>query len=263
MMTTRASSVERSAAWPPPGPVTAVVTALPEELAPLVARTAVVRKLRAGSLRVYCGRLGRVPVVLARTGDGAKRAESGVEKLLADFPVGRLLVVGIAGGLSPSLGAGALVVAREVRDGQASAPSPDPAWVQRALRLEGTSGATVVSADRILSTPAAKREAWRALPHGGPAVVDLESATLARAAAARGVPYLVVRAVSDPVEEALPFDPNRCVDRYGGLRRHRVLAQALLRPSSLGPLWRLRRRGRRCAGRLAELVDELLNLGYS
>ena len=49
-------------------------------------------------------------MILARTGEGCTRAEQGADLLLDRFDPKLLVVVGIAGGLSPDLEAGDIVV---------------------------------------------------------------------------------------------------------------------------------------------------------
>ncbi len=90
------------------------------------------------------------------------------------------------------------------------------------------------------------------------AVVDLESVAYARVAAARSLPYLVVRAVLDPADERLPLDFEACRDASGRVSNARVLAHALARPRSLGKLWRLRTRVRAAAAGLATLAERLV-----
>ena len=137
--------------------------------------------------------------------------------------------------------------------------APDPEWVDRAGRITGIQVGTVVSSERILSSAADKEAAWKELKTEGPAAVDLESAAYAREAAARGIPFVVLRAICDPAQENLPFDLDRCRDREGRIRRGRVLAHALLRPRYLAHLWNLRARVASAAERLARLVEVLLN----
>jgi adenosylhomocysteine nucleosidase len=242
----------------PQGP-TAVVAALREELSALVARTRVAGRVRVGRARVLRGQLAGQEVVLASTGDGARNAELGIRAVLDRFPVARVLVLGVAGALSPALAAGALVVSREVRDREGLAPAPDPDWLEQALARGGAEQGTIVSSERILCTPASKAGAWRSLGARDAAVVDLESAAYARAAAERGIRYLVVRSVCDPADEPLPFDLNRCTDPRGGVNRVKVLRHALRHPGVIGPLWRLYRRVGRCSRRLASFAEELVS----
>ena len=235
-----------------------MVTALREELAPLLARSRVEGRLRAGRGRFYRLRLGPRPIVAGWTGDGARCAAEGLEDLLSRVPVDALILAGVAGGLSPELAPGELVLAREVRDETGPAPTPDPRWVERALSAVPATAGVLLSARRIAATAERKAELRRRLAGGAPAAVDLETAAWARVAAARGVPYLALRAVSDAAGETLPLDFERWRDRRGRVRRAGVALHALLHPGTIGALLDLRRRVRLCAERLASAVESLL-----
>jgi adenosylhomocysteine nucleosidase len=241
--------------------LTAVVAALTRELAPLIRRTASQRTSRAAGRRVVRGTLGRADVVLMSTGDGRRAAEKGLSALLAAFPVRRLIVVGISGGLSPALDPGTLLVAGEVRSAGATVPAPDAAWVERALASPLTQKAVLLSSETILCSSESKTEAWRELERRRPAAVDLESAAYATLAARDGIPYVALRAVCDPAEEHLPLDLNRCRDSRGRVSQRKVIARALLQPGSIAALWSLRRRVAVCSIKLSQLVEELLNGG--
>ena len=78
-------------------------------------------------------------------------------------------------------------------------------------------------------------------------VADMESAAWAREAAARGIPYLVVRAVSDAATEELPAFLADAVGTDGSIRRGEVARRAILEPSSWGTLLRMRRRMHDCS----------------
>ncbi|HKQ61431.1 MAG TPA: hypothetical protein VJS92_09060 [Candidatus Polarisedimenticolaceae bacterium] len=239
---------------------TLVLTALPEELAPLAARTQVVVRERIARCRVHRGSLAGRPIVLASTGEGRSCAQRGAAALIERFAPERVLVLGVSGGLTPGLAPGDLLVAGQVWAGTAPVPPPDRRWVEHARGRRGTMEAMVVSTDRILCTPAEKTALRHELAADArPAAVDLESAAYAWAAAARGVPYVVVRSILDPAEEALPLDLNLCLTADGRVDRARVAGRLLLHPRNLGLVWNLRQRLRSCARRLAELVEELLN----
>src|SRR5206468_11491242 len=95
------------------------------------------------------GRLGGAPVVLAATGDGARAAARGLAALLDAAPVGRLLVLGVAGGLSPDLAVGDLLAARRAVDAgpETAAPdlSSDPAWLAVAVAMGAVAGTAVTA----------------------------------------------------------------------------------------------------------------------
>ena len=247
----------------PAGPAsapTAVVAAMRAEVAPLLDRMRVERRLRLDGCRVALGTLARAPLVLGWTGEGAVRAERGARALLDRFPASSLIVVGVSGGLSADLAPGTLLAARALRTDLPDArprAGPDPVWLSRALE-RGARAATLLSSDRILATAGSKARAAAKMPRGEPAAVDLESASYARVAVERGLAYLVLRAVCDPLDEELPLDFDACRDRAGRVSRLRVVRRALLRPAAVGGLWRLRQRVASSAVALADLVEDLV-----
>lgn len=239
---------------------TAIVAALPEEIAPLRARLPQLTRTRVRGLDTTLARLGAEAVVLAVTGDGARNAGAGIAALLEVVAVSRLIVIGVAGALTPDLEAGALVVAARVHDdGGASVLVPEEALVGAAARACGGRPATVITSARLADTPAARRTLLARAGVGvATAVADLESAIYARAAAERGVPWVVLRAVSDTAAETLPALLERSRDPGGAVRRGRVLRGAAFSPGSIPALVRLRARLGRCAQALAVSALALL-----
>ena len=236
----------------------AILAALRREISPLEARTTISRRWRSGWFRAARGILDGTDVILASTGDGAENAASGARALLDHHPVRRVIVVGVAGALSPALAHGGLLLAREVLDESVPVSGPDSAWLQRALRGTGAIPATIVSSRTILCTRRAKREAYHRLPRGTVAGIDLETATFARAASERGIPYIALRAISDVAEESLPMDFNALRDGTGAVDVRRVVLQALSRPRLLLSLWSYRGKMALCSENLAGAVRTLL-----
>ena len=235
------------------------VSPLPEEMAALRSRATVARESRHGGCRLTECAISGHPALLAVTGDGRDRAAAGLRAALACWPDAVVAVLGVAGGLSPGLRPGTLIVAENLYDDREALPGPNRALVQRALGCSGVRAGTVVSVRRVLATASEKRRVLGA--HAEPAVVDIESATLAREAAAAGAEILVARVVSDGAEEALPFDPAACSDADGRVRRGAVVRQALLRPGRIGEMLRLRRRVAEASHRLADFAVEWLIAG--
>jgi adenosylhomocysteine nucleosidase len=210
----------------------AIVTALPEELAPLRSRVR--------------------DAMLGCTGDGPRCAAAGLAAFLDRFQPAEIIFLGIAGALSPELAVGDIIVGTEVHD----APAPDPVLIERALAIGGVFAGKIVSTERIATTAAEKTRLRAAT---GAAVVDLESASWARVAAARGVPFVIVRAVSDTATETLPIDFNRFMDEGGHVRRWRVALETLRHPRLIPELWRLRERVQLAAERLAGFTLDLFD----
>jgi adenosylhomocysteine nucleosidase len=239
--------------------VTAVVAALPEELAPLRARLTGIERARRGPLVVESGRLAGRRVALCSTGDGAENARLGIAALLGASRADALMVIGVAGALSAELRTAALIVASRVTDEGGRSFTADAEQVAAVARATGGRAAVVVSAARIADSASEKQRLGRvAGAAGGAAVVDLESATYVAAAADAGIPWLVLRAVSDTAEEALPEMLNRSRDDGGAVRRGQVFLRLLGQPQALPFLLALRRRVGACAEVLARAVSAAL-----
>ena len=166
---------------------------------------------RATGARSWEARLphGGTCVVL-QTGVGPERAAGAAEAA----PQARaMLVFGCAGGLVPELAAGSIVVADSVCDlataKRFSLHTTLPSESVRGLGVTAVTGC-IATAAAALGSPAAKREAAAT----GAIAVDMESAAIARIAAARHVPLSVLRVVLDTVEDTLP--PDTLIDGASG-----------------------------------------------
>jgi 4-hydroxy-3-methylbut-2-en-1-yl diphosphate reductase len=164
---------------------------------------------------------GRVHAPLARTGAGPSgRLPS------RTLPTGPLLVAGVAGALTGDLSTGDLVVSDELRSSGARHSSDAAPLVAAALRRRGLTvhlGA-VYSHDRLVHTPAQRRElSERIAPHHALAV-DTESAFLA-ARAPRGQ-TLAVRAIVDTPARPL-IRPGTAWRGLAALRSLRAAAPVL------------------------------------
>jgi adenosylhomocysteine nucleosidase len=234
----------------------AVVSALAEELAPLALRLAGRRPAATGhSLACQVG--GRQARLMV-TGDGAARAGENARRLVAEAAPEVLVGLGAAGGLTPDLSVGDTVVALQVLDERSGGIYRAPAslWLERGRRFAGARDATVVSACAVAVDRGAKaRLAALVAP---PAVVDLESAAWAAAATAAGVPFVIVRVVSDTWAEDLPLDFEALRDGRGSVDRLRVLGTALVRPRSWRALLTLRHRLARVGEELGDWGIEVL-----
>jgi adenosylhomocysteine nucleosidase len=199
-------------------------------------------------------------VVLGCTGDGPKRASSGAATFLERHKPAVLLGAGLAGALTPGLSVGDLVASRRVRFAVGDTATPDARLLERAIAAGARPG-TLVTVDRPIVRAAAKA----ALAGGGAAeddamAADMESAAWAKEAAARGIPYLVVRAISDAADEELPAFLAEALGTDGSIRRGTVARRALLEPSSWGTLLRMRRRLHDCSTALGLFLARMLAL---
>ncbi|MFQ5690022.1 MAG: hypothetical protein ACE5HQ_07110 [Gemmatimonadota bacterium] len=256
-------------------PLTVVVCALREEMEAFVRRLDPPGGWRPATpgldprVRVRFGRLAGRRVVVAATGDGERNARLGVSELLNALPVARLVIAGVSGGLSPRLAPGSIVVGERVvndargangASGELVPSEVSPAWVAGAA---GGEPGRVVTSRTLACTPEDKAALYARFGDSGKdgavAVVDLESAFYAAAAQEAGVPWTVVRTVSDTASERLPEFLEDCRDAGGAVRRWAVLCHALRHPFAIGALLRIRHQVRRCASGLAVAVERVLD----
>jgi len=139
---------------------------------------------------------GRCRVLLTGMGE---RAGAAVRKRLQAERFGLVVSAGFAGGGRPGFRVGDLVAASEVIHASSSRRyRPDAGFL---AGLEGLASAgPFLTVDRVLPTPEAKAKA--AGPFGAIAV-EMESAWVAEAAEAAGVPWAALRVILDPLEEEI------------------------------------------------------------
>jgi len=223
-----------------------LVAAEKREFAGLLPRLA--RRESLGWSLDFCSAavLGGRRVLLVANGQGGRLAGEALELVRNRTEVDAVISTGFCGGLDPALAPAEIFVARQVRGPEAACYS---AWLPECAHphVRGV----LVSEDRIVQT---SRDRRRLREQGG-AAVDLESAALARRAAAWGLPFYAIRAVTDTAQESFccDFEGARLAD--GRLSYRRLLMAALRDPAARLPeLWRLRQRADLAARALGDFL---------
>lgn len=212
----------------------AIIAALPGELKPLV------RGWEQRRRNLWAGRVGDCDAIAVAGGMGARAAGRAVERVLAEANPDVLVSYGWAGALTCAVKAGAACVISEVvEDGTGER-----------FATANSDGYRLITLDRV-----ARSDEKRALAQKHQAVlVDMEAATVARMAAARGVPFYCFKGISDGYADRLP-DFNRFVDtERGELKMGSFVAYAAVRPVYWGSLWRMGKNSGVAAHGLVELV---------
>ena len=197
---------------------------------------------------------------LLETGEGIANAERSLEAWLERRNARAVLSIGFAGALSAALQVGDLVVAKSVHGSNAE---PDPELLATALGMDeegATHPGVAVTSERILWQAAEKRAFAGRLAENEIGFVDMESTAIASVCLGRGVPFLIVRSITDLLDEDLPLDFNQCRDSEGRVNSSKVMKAALLKPGSINGLLELRKRSELCAERMAVFVRRLTRL---
>ena len=167
-----------------------VLAPMKSELRPVVKAFALEPE-RIDGVDVHTGRVGNADVVATTTGIGTALAVAATERLLGLGPFHRVMVVGIAGGVGPTVGIGDIVIPEVVVDGTTGReyrPAPIDAPSPRG---------TIVTSDDFIVDQARLEQ----LIAQGVVAVDMETGSIAAGGAARDVPWSTVRAISDRAED--------------------------------------------------------------
>jgi adenosylhomocysteine nucleosidase len=202
-------------------------------------------------LRVEARCLRGLDVRVGCSGGSAERARDEATRLVIEGAVG-LVSFGLAGGLTPQLRPGDLLLPESVRGAGRASWSIDPIWRERVYArlsadgLEPKSGA-LVGSDRIIVTASEKRALFGAT---GAQAVDMESHEVAAVATAAGLPLLVLRAVADPSDQVIPQVAREALRPDGRVRIRATLGGLIRQPGDLMALLRLTRQSARALASL-------------
>jgi adenosylhomocysteine nucleosidase len=185
------------------------------------------------------------------TGMGSSAAAEGARSLVK-AGAGALASWGMAGGLDPSLRAGAILLPTEVLGPDGIAHPCEAGWRNRlAATIQARSGRLLTSA-RSVGSVEGKAELFRTT---GAVAVDMESAAVAEIAEQHGLPFLAVRVVVDSAGDTLPHAVTAAADSEGHLQIWRLMGALALAPGELAPLIRLAQRYRAANRSLATIAQ--------
>lgn len=218
--------------------VIAFVCAMPMELRPLRRRL----RLRKTSLG-YTGRIGEHDAIAVVTGMGTALAGLAVVRLLDAVDVQLLIVFGITGAIENDTAIGTLVLPEMVINGvDGSEYQPDP------LPL-GSPHGTMWTTDELLLDPAVHAD----LRGRGVVSLDMETAAIAKVCQDRGVPWSVVRAISDRASDGSVDAAIFGLSHQDGTPNVAAVARYLVsHPGSAPRLVRLARASKLATERAAE-----------
>ncbi len=142
----------------------------------------------------------RARVVVLHTGVGAETCRQRIGPFLATQSFDFLVSSGFAGGVDPLLGVGDLLLAENFSD---------PELLRRAESILVARTARLASTDRIVASADERRDFAAAQ---NAAAVDMETGTIAEACAARNLPMISLRAISDTTAAPFPAPPGILFD---------------------------------------------------
>ncbi len=166
------------------------------ELRPLIKRLHG-RRSEVDGVKVFEGRQRSAEVIVSQIGVGPATAAGATERLLARFAVDHVVVSGIAGGIDPSATIGSVVtpaVVLDVASGREYHPSPLGSM---------TAAGKIGTVDEVIVDPAR----LAGLVDQGVIALEMESAGVGPVCESHGVPWSVVRVISDRPDDGYT-DPS-------------------------------------------------------
>ena len=239
----------------------AVFTALSWESA---AVRAALRQLRREDKRVWRGMAGQREVVVVTGGIGPRRTQLALARF-QDTPLSAVLSVGCAGALRADLVSGQLVLAPDVRMYATGSQSQLDRFPTHSDLLSqaraGAARADIPVVDGpLLSSPRVLLSSQEKAHHGRQAqavAVEMESGVHAAFAQARGLPFLPLRVILDPLGMSLPAVTGLTTPE-GDIRPLKAASRVLTHPRSLPVLFALGRVRATAAQAITRLCRALL-----
>lgn len=179
------------------------------------------------------GTAGVVAVVGGGDGDGLAAK---LDALHGD--IRGVISIGLAGGLSPHLKVGDVVIADQIITGAEKWDCHEVWRVRLMSRLPAAIQGQIFGSDIIIEKPDTKAGLHETT---GALVVDMESQVAARFAAKRNLPLAGLRVISDDSRHVLPPAALVAMKPDGGIALGRVLGSLLRNPAQIPSLIRTAR----------------------
>jgi len=201
-----------------------IMTAMPEELEPILKRTKVLKVDEIGKNRFYIGKLAKKPVVMGYSKIGKVFSAITATTLILKYEISKLLFSGVAGAIDPSLQIGDLVLATATCQhdvdltpfGHPHGFVPEGAVcfytdnslnsiakrVATRLGLELKEG-IIATGDQFIADNSRKK--WIEEQFGAIAL-EMEGGAVGKVCWSFNIPYLILRAISDGAGEGAEVD---------------------------------------------------------
>lgn len=192
----------------------AILAAMDKELRLILKMMPGYEKFSVSGKEYYKGRIGRHEIVAGKCGIGKVNAALNTLRLIEAVKPSLVINSGVAGGVDGSLGVGSVLIADKVSyhdvwcgpgtemgvaDGFERYMKPSSDVLEEGKKLysadENVAFGLICSGDRFISKPDEVDEIKRNFPEA--LAVDMESAAIAQTCISEGVPFAIVRVMSD------------------------------------------------------------------
>jgi adenosylhomocysteine nucleosidase len=230
-----------------------LVVALPLESGYFEDRLAGVISIKGHGFTIRTGGLDGRGIAVAISGHGQERAARAAEALIAGHHPRWVISAGFAGGLQQELNRGDIVMGSSIAGLQGERLSIDLRLTEGEGQVaRGVHVGRLLTVDRIIRKAGEKRSLGQQFDA---IAVDMESLAVAQVCQREKQRFLALRAITDTVDDELPRDVERLLNRPTMVRKLGAAAGSLLRrPSAAKDLWKLRESAMAAADRLAKCL---------
>lgn len=233
-----------------------IITAMPEETAAVLKKAASSKINELKGRKIFHSEIYGHDIVLLEAGMGMLNAGWAATVLAIESP-DLIISTGFGGAVLPGLSVGDIVASQQLLHSSASGFEEIEVGFYGRNNIADNLGfnrGTFISCDVILD----KKTVAKQLPDGtANPVVEMESSAVARVAGIQGIPFLGIRAISDPWDEELDFSISEFCDDSMQIRIPKVLATIAKRPKIIPQLIRLARSSSVAAKSLAVAMERL------
>jgi adenosylhomocysteine nucleosidase len=244
--------------------------AFSREIAPFKRRLRNRAPLALDGLHGFRAEIGGKEFAVVGHGIGHRRATEAARRAFDSIPGAELVIgTGVVGALSSGLKPGDLVLSDRILtidgDGQLSeqvitVSESHLRAVGRSLSSAGIAYSTgaILTSHRVLATGAEKRCAKEST---GAIAVDMETAAIAAEAAARGLPFVAIRAVLDEVDDEVVG--AEMADADGNVRPLAATSYLIRNPATMLKLPKMIRNLARATAAIADALTAIAHEGQT
>jgi adenosylhomocysteine nucleosidase len=173
--------------------------------------------------RLYTGKINGEDIVVMITGLGKVNTATSIQYLLNHYPVEKVIFAGVAGAVNPKVKIGDIVISRNavqhdfdiggkgiVEKMRTPRFGADPDLIEMALNAchdlgweENVRVGTVLTGDQAIIESDKKRRLWEAFQGD---CVEMEGAAAASVCSYNGVPFVLIRSITDNADETARED---------------------------------------------------------
>lgn len=208
-------------------------------------------KIASSEIEWFEGHLGAAEVRVVLTGVGGVRAMNVTRAALAQWQPDVCVAAGLAGSLRREHEVGEVCASRDIMELESGRTiAADGGLIAVAEKC----GAVVIERLLTSSTMVLTAEGKSRLGKMAEAV-EMESFAVASEAAANGIPFVAIRAISDAVDEDLPMNFEELLDETGNVSKAKAASALARMPQKLPAILRLGRQSKAAAAKLANFLD--------